>query len=128
MSVRRKTTNRMTLYRTCGTCGKSIVTTADTPWVRQMVRDGRKQVTTYFCSSGCFQASYKHIGWYDGKAEERRCQKEAQRDRREYNRQYYADHRDAICARHRENYWADHDGSLATGRYNKKKRKLRGVM
>ena len=30
MSVRRQTANRLTLFRTCGTCGKQIVTTADT--------------------------------------------------------------------------------------------------
>lgn len=72
MSVRRDTTNRLTLFRTCGTCGRSIVTTADTPWVRQVERDGKKQATTYFCSERCFAASYKHIGWYDGKAQERR--------------------------------------------------------
>lgn len=40
MSVRRQTANRLTLFRTCGTCGKQIVTTADTPWVRQVERDG----------------------------------------------------------------------------------------
>lgn len=61
MSVRRDTTNRLTLCRTCGTCGRSIVTTADTPWVRQVERDGKKQATTYFCSERCFAASYKHI-------------------------------------------------------------------
>ena len=63
MSVRRQTANRLTLFRTCGTCGKQIVTTADTPWVRQVERDGKRQATTYFCSEGCFAASYKHIGW-----------------------------------------------------------------
>ena len=63
MSVRRNTTNRLTLFRTCGTCGRSIVTTADTPWVRQVERDGKKQATTYFCCEGCFAASYKHIGF-----------------------------------------------------------------
>lgn len=39
MSVRRQTANRLTLFRTCGTCGKQIVTTADTPWVRQAAAD-----------------------------------------------------------------------------------------
>ena len=68
MSVRRETTNRLTLYRTCGTCGKGIVTTADTPWVRQIERDGKKQATTYFCCEKCFTDSYKHIGWYPGQA------------------------------------------------------------
>lgn len=46
MSVRRQTANRLTLFRTCGTCGKQIVTTADTPWVRQVERDGKRQATT----------------------------------------------------------------------------------
>lgn len=45
MSVRRQTANRLTLFRTCGTCGKQIVTTADTPWVRQVERDGKRQAT-----------------------------------------------------------------------------------
>ena len=58
MSVRRQTANRLTLFRTCGTCGKQIVTTADTPWVRQVERDGKRQATTYFCSEGCFAAEY----------------------------------------------------------------------
>lgn len=40
MSVRRQTANRLTLFRTCGTCGKQIVTTADTPWVRQAAQPG----------------------------------------------------------------------------------------
>lgn len=80
MSVRRQTANRLTLFRTCGTCGKQIVTTADTPWVRQVERDGKRQATTYFCSEGCFAASYKHIGWFDGKAEERRRLKDRNRD------------------------------------------------
>ena len=43
MSVRRQTANRLTLFRTCGTCRKQIVTTADTPWVRQVERDGKRQ-------------------------------------------------------------------------------------
>lgn len=79
MSVRRQTANRLTLFRTCGTCGKQIVTTVDTPWVRQVERDGKRQATTYFCSEGCFAASYKHIGWFDGKAEERRKLKDRNR-------------------------------------------------
>ena len=83
MSVRRQTANRLTLFRTCGTCGKQIVTTADTPWVRQVERDGKRQATTYFCSEGCFAASYKHIGWFDGKAEERRKLKAYQQAHRE---------------------------------------------
>jgi len=129
MAVRRNTTNRRTLFRTCGICGKSIITTADTPWVRQIptIEDGRhRQITTYYCSTGCLQASYKNIGWYDGKADERRKEKEANRDRREYSSRYYAAHREEICARKKAQYWADHEGSLKTIAYNKKKRKLVG--
>ena len=36
MSVRRKTNNRLTLFRKCFICGKDIVTTADTPFIRQI--------------------------------------------------------------------------------------------
>lgn len=127
MSVRRNTTNRRTLFRECGTCGKSIVTTADTPWVRMVatIEDGRqRQITTYYCSTGCYQASYKHIGWYDGKYAERKRQRDAQRDRRDYSNRYYAAHREEICARKRAQYWADHEGSLKTLAYQRKKRKL----
>lgn len=101
MSVRRNTTNRLTLFRTCGTCGHSIVTSADTPWVRQVERDGKKQATTYFCCEGCFAASYKHIGLFDGKAQERRRAREAARDNRERNRRYYAAHAEEIRAKKR---------------------------
>ena len=81
MSARRPyAEKRLTLFRICGTCGKTIVTTADTPWVRQVPRDGKKMATTYFCSEGCYAASYKHIGWFDGKAEERRRLKDRNRD------------------------------------------------
>lgn len=124
MSVRRNTTNRLTLYRTCGTCGRQIVTTADTPWVRQVERDGKKQATTYFCSEKCFAASYKHIGWYDGKAEERRKAREAARDISEKNRRYYAARAEQERRRAKERYWADHDGSLAGLAFQRKKRKL----
>ena len=101
MSVRRITSNRLTLYRTCGTCGKSIVTTADTPWVRQVPRDGKKQAITYFCSEKCFAASYKHIGWFDGKAEERRALREASRDITAKNKKYYAAHAEQMRERAR---------------------------
>lgn len=99
MSVRRQTANRLTLFRTCGTCGKQIVTTADTPWVRQVERDGKRQATTYFCSEGCFAASYKHIGWFDGKAEERRKLKDRSRDpekERARHRAYQQAHREEL--------------------------------
>ena len=124
MSVRRKTTNRLTLYRTCGTCGRQIVTTADTPWVRQVERDGKKQATTYFCSEKCFAASYKHIGWYDGKAEERRKLKEARRDWKTKNRKYREAHAEELREKARLRRLATPGMAAADSAYNRKKRKL----
>ena len=124
MSVRRDATNRLTLFRTCGTCGRSIVTTADTPWVRQVERDGKKQATTYFCSERCFAASYKRIGWYDGKAQERRRAREAARDNRERNRRYYAQHAEEIKAGHREHRRLHVGQNAADCAYQRRKRKL----
>lgn len=75
------------------------MTTADTPWVRQVERDGKRQATTYFCSEGCFAASYKHIGWLDGKAEERRRLKDRSRDpekERARHRAYQQAHREEL--------------------------------
>lgn len=128
MSLRRNTTNRLRLERQCHTCGRWIMTTADTPWMRQMYNvDGKKQKTCYFCSSGCFQASYKHIGWYDGKAEQRRQEKEARRDIREKNRRYYITHREQELERARK-YRAEHlEECREAVRYNHRKRKLREV-
>lgn len=126
MSVRRDTANRLTLYRTCGTCGRSIVTTADTPWVRQVERDGKKQATTYFCCESCFAASYKHIGWFDGKAEERRRAREAARDNRARNRAYNAAHAEERREKARR-YRQEHPGLAAADSafYRKKRRLLR---
>lgn len=124
MSVRRNTTNRLTLYRTCGTCGRQIVTTADTPWVRQVERDGKKQATTYFCSEKCFAASYKHIGWYDGKAEERRKLKEARRDWKTKNRKYREAHAEELREKARLRRLANPGMSAADSAYNRKKRKM----
>lgn len=124
MSVRRNTTNRLTLYRTCGTCGRQIVTTADTPWVRQVERDGKKQATTYFCSEKCFAASYKHIGWYDGKAEERRKLKEARRDWKTKNRKYREAHAEELREKARLRRLANPSMAAADSAYNRKKRKL----
>lgn len=124
MSVRKQTTNRLLLHRTCGTCGKQIVTTADTPWVRQVPRDGKAQATTYFCSEKCFAASYKHIGWYDGKADERRREREARRDNKERNRRYNEAHREERkeYARRRR---AENPGlAAADSAYCRRKRKL----
>lgn len=122
--MRRKTANRRTLYRTCGTCGKSIVTTADTPWIRQIPRDGKKMAITYFCCEKCFAASYKHIGWYDGKAEERRREREAKRDNRERFKRYREAHREERKAAARA-YREQHPEQVAADNsYYKRKRKL----
>lgn len=125
MSARRNTTNRLNLRRQCHTCGKWIMTTADTPWIRQMTNvDGVKQKTCYFCSLGCKEASYIHKGWYDGKTEQRRLEKEAKRDTREKNRKYYAAHREKELERARK-YRAEHlEECRAAVRYNHHKRKL----
>lgn len=123
MSVRRDTKNRLTLYRECHTCGREIVTTADTPFVRQIVIDGR-QVTCYFCSETCKRESYKHPGWWDGLADARRRAKEAARDVREKNRRYYAAHAEQERQRARERYWADTESARADNRYQREKRRL----
>lgn len=127
MGVRRHTTKRLTLHRTCGTCGKQIVTTADTPWIRQVPVEGKKQATTYFCSEECYAASYKHIGWYDGKAEERRRLKDHNRDpekERERNRRYYEEHREERREYARQRRLSDPGLAAADSAYQRKKRKL----
>jgi hypothetical protein len=126
MGMRRDTKNRLTLYRSCGTCGREFRTTADCPWMRQMlVEEGgkRRQLTTYFCSSKCYAASYKYKSWYDGKAEQRRAEKEANRDIHEKNRRYYQAHIEQERQRARERYWADPEGARADQRYQRAKRK-----
>lgn len=99
MSVRRQTANRLALHRCCETCGKAFVTTADTPFVRQMPKGVRRQATVYFCSESCKQASYKHL--FDGKAHERRLQKDRSRDK-ERERVRWAKYREAHAEELRE--------------------------
>ena len=123
MGIRRETENRLTLYRSCGVCGKSFTTTAASPWMRQMVVDG-KQKTTYFCSRSCFYASYKHKGFVDGKAEQRRTEREAKRDISTKNRLYYERHREKEKARAKARYWADPEAVREANRYQRKKKKL----
>ena len=127
MSVRRKTTNRLTLSRSCGTSGREFGTTADTPWVRSIIRDDKRQVTTYFCSEKCFAASYKHIGWYDGKAAERRKLKDRNRDpvkERARCRRYNAEHKEARREYARRKRLENPGLVAADNAYYKKKRKL----
>lgn len=127
MTVRRKTTNRLTLIRVCGTCGKTFTTTADSPWIRQVPRDGKVQATTYYCCESCYAASYKHIGWFDGKAAERRRQKDLNRDpikERERFRRYNEEHRDERREYAKQRRIADPGLAAADGAFYRKKRKL----
>lgn len=124
MSVRRKTDFRLTLIRSCGTCGREFVTSAASPWMRQLPRDGKKQAITYFCSESCYAKSYKHIGFYDGKAAERRAEREAKRDNRERCRIYNAKNAEKRRQKRREWYWANHDEAILRNKYNRQKRKL----
>lgn len=125
MAVRRNTTNRLTLFRTCQTCGKEFSTTADTPWIRQLPNiDGKKQKTCYFCSEKCFAKSYKHIGFFDGKAKERKAERYAKRDIKAKNYKYYHAHEEQMRERRRNNYWQNHEEELLNNRYQKHKRKL----
>lgn len=126
MSVRRKTENRLWLFRKCQICGKEFRTQADTPWIRQLPNiDGKKQKTCYFCSETCFKKSYKRIGWYDGLAWKRREEKEAKRDIKEKNRKYYQTHKEKERARRKEYYWKHHEEELEANKYYKRKRKLK---
>lgn len=95
MSIRRNTTNRLRLIRTCYVCGRTFPTTADTPFMRQMYNvGGKKQKTCYFCSESCKNSTYKHL--FDGRADIRRQAREqvreSTRDRKAYNHRYYAEH------------------------------------
>lgn len=123
MSARRKTKNRLTLHRTCGTCSRSFVTTADSPWIRQVPRDGKRQAITYYCTERCYAASYKHIGWFDGKSEERRKERDKKRSA-DKNRRYYEKHRDSILEKAKARYHSDPESSKADSSYQRKKRKL----
>lgn len=123
MSIRRNTVNRLTLYRTCHTCGREIVTTAASPFMRQLTNlDGKKQKTCYFCSESCKRASYKHL--FDGKAQERRKAREAGRDIGEKNRRYYMAHAEQERQRAKARYWADPEAGRAAVAYQRRKRKL----
>lgn len=115
---------RLTLIRTCGTCGKTFSTTAESPWIRQVPRDGKKQATTYYCSTTCFRDSYKHVGFCDGKAEERRREKDRNRDSRERCRRYNAAHREERAAYAKERRRRNPGLCAADNAYARKKRRL----
>lgn len=125
MSARRPCVGkRQILYRDCGVCGNPITTTADTPWLRQVPRDGKRQASTYYCSSACYQVSYKHIGWYDGKAEERRAAKEAARDITAKNRRYYQAHAEELREKKRRWYQENAEDARKDMTFSRKKRNL----
>lgn len=132
MAVRRETANRMTLYKKCETCGRQFITTAATPWLRQMPKDGKKQKSCYFCCSECYQASYKYKSCYDGKAKERRIERETslegKRKKAERWKRYYAkpENKERICARRRERYWENHEEARKDDMYYKNRRKKYG--
>ena len=125
MSMRKITSNRITLIRSCFICGKTFITTASTPFMRQMTNvNGKKQATVYFCSEGCKKSSYKHIGWFDGKADIRREEREAKRDIKEKNRRYYLAHAEEIKAKKRKKYQENREEYLLNQKYSREKRKL----
>lgn len=114
--ARGNTSNRRTLFKTCGTCGKSFTTSVLTPFARVIVENGR-QITTYFCSEKCKAASYKRVGWY--------FQKE--RDRLEYWKIYYVEHKERILEKAKKRYRENPKNKeqiRADNEYNRKKKKL----
>lgn len=127
MSVRRKTNNRLTLYRTCHACGRAFRTTADHPFIRQIPADGKKQKTCYFCCEACWRASYAHPGWWDGLADASRKAREAARNTREKNQRYYTAHAAELRQRARERYWSDPEAARENNRYQRKKRRLQSA-
>lgn len=125
MSVRRKTVlnGRITLFRQCDICGKNIITTSDTPFVRSVPKNGR-QLICYYCSENCKRASYKHIGWWDGKTEERKRERDAKRDRGNYYKERYAAHAEELREKRREYVRTHPEQIAADNAYYRRKRKL----
>lgn len=124
MGVRRNTKNRLTLFRTCYVCGKTFSTTADTPFVRRIPNvDGKKEKICYFCSEKCKASTYKHL--FDGKAQERKAERQRNRNRTEWWNRYYADHAELIRERRKQSWYAmSAEERAAEGRYYRTKRKL----
>lgn len=124
MSVRRKTNNRIWLFRECGTCGQFFRTQADTAFVRQIERDGKKQATTYYCCMSCFHESYIHKGWIDGSYWKRKEERDRQRGyEKERCDRYRAEHRDEINQKARKRYWENREECLANQKYYREKMK-----
>lgn len=127
MSVRRKTTNRLTLYRTCHACGRVFRTTADHPFIRQIPADGKKQKTCYFCCESCWRASYAHPGWWDGmKMPAERPEKPPETSGRRTG-DYYAAHAEELRQRARERYWSDPEAAREDNRYQRQKRRMQSA-
>lgn len=122
MTIKRDTKNRLTLFRDCGTCGKTIVTTADTPWIRSIPCNGKQRIT-YYCSQKCFAASYKHIGWCDGKTAERKKEWERKR-KRVYTPEQLERKRKANREYMRRKREREPDLARLDSAYHRKKRKL----
>lgn len=80
--------------------------------------------TTYYCSQSCLKGSYKFLSWYDGKADERRKEREQKRDIKAKGRRYYERHRDELRAKAKAKYWADPESARENMRYYRRKRKL----
>lgn len=127
MSVRRNTPNHRPYIKSCHTCGRTFRTDAGSPFIRQIANvDGKKQKTCYFCSESCKAASYKHL--FDGKAGERRKQREAARDISAKNRRYYQAHKEEIKARKLARYWTDLESAEKDRDFQRKKIKPKGAL
>lgn len=124
MSVRRPDAmSRKTLFRDCFICGRHFSTTVETPFVRQIANvKGKKQATVYFCSEVCKRKSYKHI--FDGKADERRKERETNRDKKEKNRNYYLKNADKIKENRMKYYYEKRDECIKSSKYQREKQKL----
>jgi hypothetical protein len=98
------------------------MTTADSPFMRQLPADGKKQKTCYFCSESCKNASYKHK--FDGKAQQRAAERYKSRDIRAKNRLYYLRHQEQEKVRAKARYWSDPESARANMQYYRRKRAL----
>lgn len=85
-------------------CGKNIITTADTPFVRQLPNvNGKKQATVYFCSEHCKESTYKHH--FDGLAWKRKELRDQTRNIKEKNYKYYHEHEEDLRERRKIQYY-----------------------
>lgn len=129
--MRKYADKRLTLYRECAVCGKSIVTRADSPWARQVAEGGR-QLQKYYCSSTCLQASYKHKGCYDGLRWLRKKQQEAEREQTRNKRvewaKYYAQNGERIRENRRKRYRENIESERSDNAFYKKNRLNRAYL